>query len=112
MIDQEYTYEVSNIKVEDNHGLFAYFDVKQMNEDGDLIEEVSTGDWIDLDDGLLVNDHDASNLWHYNRNLDMDEVHAHVNDYLRENPISDETLEDARVAKAEREEEINKRFSM
>lgn len=114
MIDQEYTYEVSNIKVESNdgNGLFAFFDVKQMDEEGDLIEEVSTGEWIDLENGFLVDDPDASNLWYNHQNFDRGEIQGIVNDFLHDNPISEDTLEEYRVAKAEREEEINKRFSM
>lgn len=108
---------VSNIRVDNNEGkLFAWFDVKHIDENGDETD-YSVGDWIDLDDGLLVEGaghpyrESGSNLW-YNRSdfdFDIDEVMGQVNDHLRQNPISEKTLEtyraDAEAAKANEESE-------
>lgn len=112
MTDNKYKYEVNNIKVENNEGLFAFFDVKLTDEDGD-VQHISAGEWIDLDDGLLVHLDRDSNLNVNTDDIDdIREVWDQVNNWLRENPISEETLEEYRIAKAEREEEISSRYSM
>lgn len=89
---------VENIEIENNEGcLLASFDVRQIDYKGDEIYNRSTGEWIDLDDGLLVADgSDASNMYHWPDGLsgdDQGKIHDIVNDYLRESPISAQTLQ-------------------
>lgn len=92
--------------------MFAWFDVNQTDEDVDVLD-ISTGEWIDLNNGLLVADPNASNL-HYNTDgiEDILGVMGIVNDWLRTNPISEATLESYRTAKEEREEELQARYSI
>lgn len=95
---------VENIEIENNEGsLFASFNVRQIDYKGDEVYSRGTGDWIDLDDGLLVAScSDESNMRHWPDGLssnDLEAIHDIVNDHLRENPISAETLQRYRDVK-------------
>ena len=100
---------VKNIEVNDNEGdLFAHFDVHIDGKD----EPVSTGEWIDLDTGLINYGPDSNFYCNHNESdfasledeFDEDEspfnrIFDSVNDYLSVNPISEETLQAYRDAR-------------
>ena len=104
--------KVSNIdnEIYDDGILLCTFDVHYVDADGkELIE--STADWIDLNDGLLVEaNSNASNMYHWNGDefdsAEQEEIHGFVNDYLNENPIPESRLQAIRDAKAARDAEI------
>lgn len=103
-----YKVTVTNIAVNDFDGLAASFDIHKFNEDGSEFESLSTLEWIDLNDGLLT-DADC-HLDHSEDYKDLlvanEAVSAIVNDYLRENPIPESTLQSYRDAKEAQEQEF------
>lgn len=114
MSGNNYTYEVNNIKIENIEcNLCATFDVIETDEDGNEIS-ISTHEWIDLENGYVDDEAANSNL-HYNHRevfedfygeYDIEDIFGEIDSWLEVNPISEETLEECRIAKAEREEEI------
>lgn len=98
---------VEDIRVEDNEdGLFAFFTVRQIDDEGEEIVTY-TGEWIDLDDGLLLDSVDSNFYVNHSSDFedsDQDEIYGLVNDHLRANPIPEETLQEYRDAKKAREE--------
>lgn len=102
---------VENIRVDDLNGrLFARFDVRTIDIKGD--EKVySTGDWIDLKDGLLTDTDSNVYLNNSDTEFDRDEVTATVNRHLKANPISERTLDKYRAAaESEKEDEVKDRL--
>ncbi|WP_273728877.1 hypothetical protein [Brucella gallinifaecis] len=102
---------VENIRVDELNGqLFARFDIKTIDIKGD--EKVySTGDWIDLKDGLLTDTDSNIYLNNSDTEFDRDEVTATVNRHLKANPISERTLDKYRAAaESEKEDEEKDRL--
>lgn len=100
-----YRIEVSNIRVENwEENLAALFDITKFDDNGTEIGRISTLEWIDLEDGLLTNVdcHSFFDDEYKALVIHADAVHSIVNKYLRENPISEETLQSYAAEKAER----------
>lgn len=125
MKDNNYKYELKNIKVEGlEGGLFANFDIIQKDDKGDTLKTISTGEWIDLNNGFIEEDPASCNLSvnfkeiftdfdsEEIEEINLEELLGEVDDWLRENSISEETLESYRAAKAEREEEQQAYYSI
>lgn len=107
-----YDYVIENIEVGDNNGsLFAHFDIVEICPDGGM-RFSKAGEWIDLDDGLLINDEEESDFYGCSTSFNIEDIWRHVNNWLRDNPIPEETLEKYRATKAECEEEQQTSYSM
>ncbi len=102
-------FNVSNVELE-NHTdgyLLAHFDIRQIDSNGDETM-ARDAEWIDLDDGLLIESGEGSNMTHWSEFSyeDIEEIHGVVNDYLRENPIPEATLQFHRDAKEAQKQEL------
>lgn len=98
---------VEDIRIEENEGdLFAYFTVRQIEWNGDETS-TSTGEWIDYEDGHLLDSVDSN--FYVNHRGEFgddgeDKIYGIVNDHLRANPIDEDLLESYQQAAEARHE--------